>query len=78
MAMAFGVLGLAPAVLWSMTMKEFEAAVRGRLGPGAGEGAMSRRDMNTLAARFPDRHLASGNRHPEVGSRQPVVGNRDD
>ena len=54
MAVGFGVLGLAPSVFWSMTMKEFEAAVRGRLGPGAGDGPPSRADLGAIMRKFPD------------------------
>lgn len=53
MGVGFGVLGLSPAVLWSMTLAEFEAAVRGRLGPGIAE-PPSRHEVEALEARFPD------------------------
>jgi hypothetical protein len=54
MAVAFGVLGLAPAVLWSMTVPELEAAIRGRLGPTARGEAPSRADLRAMMAQFPD------------------------
>jgi uncharacterized phage protein (TIGR02216 family) len=55
MAFGLGVLGLAPDVFWRMTMSEVYAAVRGRFGDGAGEGApMARSDLDALMQRFPD------------------------
>ena len=64
MAVGFGVLGLAPSVLWSMTMKEFEAAVRGRIGPGAGE-ALSRGRWSA-GGEFPDRQGVGRSERSEV------------
>ena len=60
MALGFGLLGLAPAVFWSMTPKELEAALRGRLGRAAFEGPPSRGDFAELMRLFPDRQPAAG------------------
>lgn len=55
MAIGLGVLGLCPQVLWAMTVKELEAALRGRLGAGVLEGPISRTEMGALIERYPDR-----------------------
>lgn len=55
MAAGFGLLGLSPHAFWAMTMKELEAAVRGRLGPHTHHGALSRADLADLQRRFPDK-----------------------
>lgn len=54
MATGLGLLGLAPAVLWAMTPKELEAAVRGRLGIAGGAGPLSRGELSELMRRHPD------------------------
>lgn len=54
MAAGFGLLGLSPHAFWALTLKELEAAIRGRLGPAASEQALSRNDMAELQRRFPD------------------------
>ncbi len=53
MASGLGLLGLAPAVLWAMTPREFAAALRGRLGPQAGA-PPGKDDVAALMRRFPD------------------------
>ena len=53
MEVGLGVLGLAPAVFWSMTLKELAAAVRGRFGPGA-PAPLKRSDLEAMLQRFPD------------------------
>jgi uncharacterized phage protein (TIGR02216 family) len=53
MAMGFGVLALTPAAFWSMTPREFAAAMRGRLGP-APESPPSSHELGALLARYPD------------------------
>jgi uncharacterized phage protein (TIGR02216 family) len=54
MRTGLGLLHLAPAVLWSMTPREFAAAVEGALGPQAGHSPMDRRTRDALIARYPD------------------------
>ncbi len=54
MAAGLGLLGLAPAVLWGMTPREFAAAMRGRLGPGPGA-PPSKNEVEALMRRFPDK-----------------------
>jgi uncharacterized phage protein (TIGR02216 family) len=53
MAMGFGVLALTPAAFWSMTPREFAAAMRGRLGPMP-EAPPSKHELAALIARYPD------------------------
>ena len=52
MATGFGLLRLSPATLWSMTPREFAAAV-GWLSPA--QTRPSRADLSQLLTRFPDR-----------------------
>lgn len=54
MRAGFGLLRLAPAVLWSMTPREFAAAIEGALGPSTTTEILDRRSLDTLIARFPD------------------------
>lgn len=54
MAAGLGVLGLAPNVFWAMTPREFDAALRGRLGGARDGGAPSRADLAALMQQFPD------------------------
>ena len=54
MAAGLGVLRLAPKAFWSMTPKEFEAALNGLFGKGETGGAPSRFDLEELMQRFPD------------------------
>lgn len=54
MAAGFGILCLSPSAFWSLTLKELEAAIRGRLGLGRDIGTPSRADLATLLQRFPD------------------------
>lgn len=54
MALGLGVLGLAPTAFWSMTLKEIEAAIRGRLGPTASAGPLERGALAALMIQFPD------------------------
>ena len=53
MRTGLGLLHLAPAVLWSMTPREFAAAVEGALGPQAAQGPIDRRTLDDLIARYP-------------------------
>ena len=55
MRTGLGLLHLAPAVLWSMTPREFAAAVEGALGPQAAHGPIDRRTLDELIARYPDK-----------------------
>ena len=48
-----GVLGLDPAAFWRMTVKELEAALCGRFGPGPGT-PLARGDLDAMMQRFPD------------------------
>ncbi len=54
MAAGLGLIGLAPAVFWSMTLRELDAALRGRLGLGAFEVPPDAQSLATLMQRFPD------------------------
>ena len=54
MEIGLGVLGLSPAVLWSMTTKEFDAALRGRFGARSAFAPPTRADIETLMQLFPD------------------------
>lgn len=54
MGIGLGVLGLAPVVFWSMTPREFQAAVRGRAGPSWHRSAPDRAGLEALMARYPD------------------------
>jgi uncharacterized phage protein (TIGR02216 family) len=54
MATGFGILRLSPSVFWSMTPKEFEAALRGLLGDGAIARPPARGELSALMARYPD------------------------
>lgn len=51
MAAGFGLLRLSPATLWSMTPREFAAAV-GWISPRGAQ--PSRQDLRRLMQRFPD------------------------
>jgi uncharacterized phage protein (TIGR02216 family) len=55
MAIGFGLLGLEPRAFWSLTLPELEAAVRGRFGAVGAEIPPSRRELDALARRYPDR-----------------------
>ncbi len=54
MALGLGVLGIAPSVFWSMTPKELEAAMRGRLGTSGSATPPTRSELAGLMERFPD------------------------
>lgn len=54
MRIGLGVLRLPPAVLWSMTPREFAAAIEGTLGPPPGHDALDRASLANLMARYPD------------------------
>lgn len=54
MAAGLGVLGLAPPVFWAMTPREFDAALRGRLGGAVASAAPTRAEFNALMQEFPD------------------------
>ncbi len=58
MRFGLGVLGLAPDEFWSMTPREFDAAVKGRLGFLHERASMTRTGLAELSARFPDGALA--------------------
>ena len=54
MRAGLGALRLSPAEFWSMTPRELDAALRGRLGPAPGADAPGRGELDALLARFPD------------------------
>jgi uncharacterized phage protein (TIGR02216 family) len=60
MAAGLGLLRLPPAVFWSMTPRELEAAFRGLLGPATPDAPLPRATLAHLMSRYPDRTT----RHP--------------
>lgn len=54
MRFGLGALGLGPRDFWAMTPREFDAAVKGRLGLFHEERPMTGARLGELAARFPD------------------------
>jgi uncharacterized phage protein (TIGR02216 family) len=54
MAAGLGVLRLSPAVFWSMSPKELEAALRGALGRDDGRACLPRAALVDLMRRYPD------------------------
>jgi uncharacterized phage protein (TIGR02216 family) len=54
MRTGLGHLGLPPHGFWAMTPKEFDAALRGRLGLVDATDAFDRTRLQQLLARFPD------------------------
>jgi uncharacterized phage protein (TIGR02216 family) len=54
MEIGLGVLGLTPLAFWSLTPRELQAALRGRLGLVGENLAFSRNDLDALMQRFPD------------------------
>jgi len=54
MAAGFGLLALTPDAFWAMTLKELEAAIRGRLGIATPMAPPSRADLDALLARYPE------------------------
>ena len=54
MAAGFGLLRLSPAVFWSLTLRELDAALRGLLGPNAQRATPDRSALETLMQHFPD------------------------
>ncbi len=54
MALGLGLLGFSPAHFWSLTPKELEAAISGRLGRSRTPAALTRSDLSALMNRFPD------------------------
>jgi uncharacterized phage protein (TIGR02216 family) len=56
MSAGLGLLGLAPAVFWSMTLKELDAALRGRLGLDGFDGPPDTEAIAALMQRFPDQN----------------------
>lgn len=53
MAFGLGVLGLAPGDFWALTLREFDAILRGRVS-GAGVQGLSRGELDQLMTAFPD------------------------
>lgn len=56
MAAGLGLLRLRPTDFWSMTPREFEAAMRGLLGPAEAGAPLPRTALGDLMARYPDEH----------------------
>lgn len=54
MALGLGLLGLPPAHFWSLTPKELEAAIAGRLGRPSRSAALTSSGLAALMHRFPD------------------------
>ncbi|KAB2910816.1 MAG: phage tail assembly chaperone [Hyphomicrobiaceae bacterium] len=54
MAVGLGVLRLPPALFWSMTPRELQAALRGLLGPAVCDAPPPRSVLAQLMTRFPD------------------------
>lgn len=54
MAIGLGVLGFSPVMFWAMTPREFEAALRGRLGISGGDDALTKTDLADLMRQYPD------------------------
>jgi len=54
LSVGLGVMKLAPAVLWAMTLHEFQAAVRGASGDVAAPSAMTRPEFTALMQHYPD------------------------
>lgn len=55
MRFGLGALGLGPREFWAMTPREFDAAMKGRLGLFGEARPMDRGALAALSARFPDR-----------------------
>lgn len=54
MGLGLGIMAMPPKVFWAMTVREFEAAVRGRLGAGGSASPLDRPGLERLMARYPD------------------------
>ncbi len=57
MELSFGVLGMAPATFWAMSVAEWGAAVAGYLaahGLGPGSAPLSRAELAALTRQYPD------------------------
>jgi uncharacterized phage protein (TIGR02216 family) len=54
MALAFGRLGMSPAVFWSLTPRELAAALAPVAAPRGDAVPMRRADLDRLAALYPD------------------------
>ena len=53
-AIGFGVLKLDPDAFWSMTLHEFQAAVRGLSGDVGASPALTRGELELLMQQYPD------------------------
>ncbi|RUP11111.1 phage tail assembly chaperone [Hyphomicrobium sp.] len=54
MELGLGVLGMVPAVFWSLTPRELQAALAGKFGDAGGNRELTRLDLDALMQRFPD------------------------
>lgn len=54
MQAGLGLLGHSPRDFWSMTPRELDAALRGRLGITGDPPTLTRHDLASLMSRFPD------------------------
>jgi uncharacterized phage protein (TIGR02216 family) len=61
MELGLGVLGMLPGAFWSLTPRELQAALAGRLGGASEMAAPTRRDLDTLMQRFPDESASYDN-----------------
>ncbi|WP_340109109.1 phage tail assembly chaperone [Pikeienuella sp. HZG-20] len=55
MRFGLGALGLGPREFWAMTPREFDAAVKGRMGVFEDASPLDRSAFAELSSRFPDR-----------------------
>lgn len=54
MAIGMGLIGLAPAVFWALSPREFDAILRGRYGNAVSLAPPSRGELIGLMQKFPD------------------------
>ncbi|MBN9289811.1 MAG: phage tail assembly chaperone [Hyphomicrobium denitrificans] len=54
METGLGVLGLAPAVFWSLTPRELQAILRGKFGASSEGAAPTRVQLDALMRQYPD------------------------
>ena len=54
MEIGLGVLGLAPAVFWSLTPRELQAILRGKFGTASDGLAPTRMQLDALMRQYPD------------------------
>ncbi len=57
METGLGVLGLAPAVFWSLTPRELQAILRGKFGVSSEGAAPTRVQLDALMRQYPDSEI---------------------